>query len=139
MALLIVLVYDLPSSIGVLEERNDASQREVSPIARLAGLVEPDAVVTYYMYNDIFAVYAERTVLNCRHMAPYDPASGEYRYSEFEPRLVAEINYWLDSGIPTRYVYDRDPPLFDSYRILAEHFSLKPLGNEQTIWHVGQW
>jgi hypothetical protein len=137
-AFTILLVYDLPSSIGALEERNNASQREVARIVRMADLMESDAVVMSYVYNDIFAVYGERSVLNYRHMVPYDPNSDEYRYSEFEPRLVAEINYLLDSGIPTYYVYDRDPPLLDSYQILAEHFILKPIGNEETIWQVGQ-
>ena len=137
-ALIISLVLALPSHIGELTERNQASQRVVTRIVSMATAMEPDAVVMSYVYNDIFAVYGERSVLNYRHIVPYDPVSDQYVYSEFEPRLVKEVNYLLDRGIPTYYIYDRDPPLSDSFRILTEHFSLTLLANEETIWQVSQ-
>jgi hypothetical protein len=136
--LIIALVYDLPSQFGELAERNQASQREVARVVSLATAMEPGAVVMSYVSNDLFAVYGERSVLNYRHMVPYDPASGQYMYSEFAPRLVKEVNYLLDQGIPTYYIYDRDPPLLDSYRILAEHFSLTSVGDADIVWQVAR-
>ena len=136
--LIIGLIYDLPSQIGDLAERNQASQGTVARIVQMTTVMEPDAVVMSYAYNDLFAIYGERSVLNYRHIIPYDPVANEYRVSEFEPRLVKEVNYLLDLGIPTYYVYDREPPLYDSYRILQEHFSLTLAGDQEGIWKISQ-
>jgi hypothetical protein len=134
--LAVSLVYDLPSQLIDLVERNQASQQSVEQVIQMAALTEPDAVILSYLYNDLFAVYGARSVLNYRHIIPYDPASNQYLLAEFEPILVAEINYLLDQGISTYYIQDRDPALFDIDIVLEKHFTLVPVGDESVVWRI---
>jgi len=123
----VVLIFDLPSQLGDLAVRNRESQEVVEQIVAMAALTEPDAVIMSYRYNDLLATYGRRSVLNYRHMLPYDPVSNEYLFSEFDTRLVGEVNYLLEHGVPVYFVHDRDPALFDTEKLLEEHFRLTAL------------
>jgi hypothetical protein len=134
--LAVSLVYDLPSQIAEQVERNQASQRTVEQVVQLSALTEPDAVILSYLYNDLFAVYGARSVLNYRHIIPYDPASDRYLLAEFEPILVGEIEHLLDQGISTYYIQDREPALYDIDKVLKKHFSLVPVGDGNVVWRI---
>ena len=134
--LVVVLIFDLPSQLGDLAVRNRESQEVVEQVVAMAMLTEPDAVIMSYRYNDLLATYGRRSVLNYRHMLPYDPVSNEYLFTEFEPRLVGEVNYLLEHGVPIYFVHDRDPSLFDTDKILEEHFRLTALEGTDAVVHV---
>ena len=130
------IVHNLPSELALLQARNEATQAQIDQVQQMVASTEPNAVILSYVFNDLIAVYGHRSVLNYRHISPYDPVSGAYQHSEFEGLLVEEINQLLDQGTPVYYILDRDVPLYDSYEILMQHFKLTPILNGGPIYQV---
>jgi len=132
------IVYGLPGTLATLSSRNQAAQATVEQARRLAELTEPNAVVLSYVFNDLIAVYGQRSVLDYRHMPPYNPVSKTYEYSGFEDSLVNQVSWLLDQGTPVYYVLDQNPPLYNSYEVLRRHFELTPVDSDRPIYRVGR-
>lgn len=123
-------------TLAGLRERNQTAQSTIARARELSNFTEPDAVVLSYAYNDLIAVYGQRSVLNYRHMVPWDQAAGRYVHELFETVLTAEITRLLSTGTPVYYILDRNPPLLDSFAILQRHFDLQPVSPDQPIYRV---
>jgi 4-amino-4-deoxy-L-arabinose transferase-like glycosyltransferase len=126
--LLAILLSGLPGKATLLETRNRAAQANIQRTVTLIAPTEPNAVVLSYTLNDLIAVYGHRSVLNYRHIPPYDPVAGEYQYDRLECLLVEEVKRLLNLGVPVYYILDGSPPLFHSNEILRRHFILSSDG-----------
>jgi hypothetical protein len=133
-----LLLYRVPQNAAVLADTRQGSQATIEQTLRLIQPTEPNAVILSYVYNDIIAVFGQRSVMNYRHMAPYDEVTGKYQYALLEGILVAEVNRLLDEGTPVYYILDGNPPLFRSDEMLRRHFELIPIAAEQPVYRVGQ-
>ena len=136
--LTIGMLYKLPANLAALDQVNQSAHAQVKYVQQLISSTEPNAVVMSYVFNDLIAVYGHRSVLNYRHMVPYDLVSGHYQYSQFEGVLITEVNRLLSQGIPVYYLLDSDPALYDSYSILGRHFRLLPVINGGSLYKVIQ-
>jgi hypothetical protein len=134
--LAIGMLYRLPANLAALTARNQTAQATIDRAQNLMAPTEPNAVILSYMFNDLIAVYGHRSVLNYRHMPPYDPASGTYQYSQFENLLAAEVSRLLDQGTPVYYVIDSTPPLYRSDEILRRHFELRPVSEGEPLYRI---
>jgi len=136
LALAISMMYGLPGKLKDLEERNQSALATVQHAIGLAEQIEPNAVVMSYTLNDMIAVYGHRSVLNYRHMPPYDPVSGKYQYTQFEELLVSEVEKLLAQNVPVYYVVDSQPSLYKSEEILRRHFDLVALREGEPIYRI---
>ena len=134
--LLVGLLYTMPAKLQDLQVRNKSTQANIQNILRMVEPTEPNAVVLSYSFNDVIAVYGKRSVLNYRHMPPYDPVSGKYRGDQFESLLLNEITQLLDQNIPVYYVTDRQPSLYKSEEILRQNFEFAGLQDDLSIFRV---
>jgi 4-amino-4-deoxy-L-arabinose transferase-like glycosyltransferase len=136
LVLIAAMLYRVPANVTALDASRQAAQNQVEGVTRWAAMLEPDAVVMSYTLNDQIAVYGHRSVLNYRHLTPYDPVTGKYLYTQFEPLLVDEVSQLLAEGVPVYYVFDQDPSLLKSYEILQAHFRLQLLTENPSIYRV---
>ena len=132
-----LMLYNLPADLGTLAARNQSAKGAVDRVRSLIAPTESNAVILSYIFNDLIAVYGHRSVLNYRHMIPYDPVTGHYVSDQFENLLTDEIGRLLKQGTPVYYALDRDPPLYDSDNILKRHFELVPTSD--AILYRVQW
>jgi hypothetical protein len=135
-ALVGVLLYRVPQTVAALDGARQSAQAAIAQALRLTQLTEPDAVVLSYSFNDMIAVYGQRSALTYRHMVSYDEAAGKYNYDQFESLLVAEVKRLLDTGTPVYYVVDRRPSLLNSYEILEHHFRMTSVSGDEMLYRV---
>ena len=136
--LTVILLGRVPQSVATLQAVQASSLAAIEHVVRLIQPTEPDAVILSYAYNDSIAVYAHRSALTYRHMAPYDEPTGKYQYDQIAPLLVAEINRLLDEGTPVYYVLDGNPPLYKSDQLLQRYFDLMPVSNDSSLFRVSR-
>lgn len=135
-ALIAVLLYRVPQTVATLDVARQSAQGRIAQALRFAQLTEPDAVILSYVYNDLIAVYGHRSVLNYRHMVPYNPVTGRYQSAGYEELLVAEIRRLLDEGTPVYYILDGNPPLYNSDQMLRRHFELTQISDTSPAYRV---
>ena len=115
----------------------DANNRSVVALAReLSAPLEANAVVMSYAYNDMIAIYGNRSVLNYRRIPASDSDLGRYRLEMLEPCLVGSTGRLLDQAIPVYYVADRQPSYWGSLEILERHFTLEAVRSDPTVYRV---
>lgn len=126
--LIVLLIWSLPRAVGSLpqlNERNKIAANRVNYVLQILEPTEPNAVILAYTQNELVVLYGQRTTLNYRYMIPYSQEENRYFYEDFAPLLVEEINYLLEQNRPVYYHYDQEPPLYNSYEILTQHFTLR--------------
>lgn len=134
--LIIGMFYNLPANLTSLESRNQSAQASIARVQKWVMATEPNAVLMSYIFNDAIAVYGHRSVLNYRHMPPYDPVVGTYQYDRFEELFVDEINRLLSQSQPVYYILDTTPSLFDSFEILSQYFIVERVIQAEPIFRV---
>jgi hypothetical protein len=132
------LLYRVPQTMAALDGARQSAQANIAQAQRLAQLTEPEAVLLSYSFNDMIAVYGQRSMLTYRHMVPYDEAAGTYHYDQFESLLVDEVQRLLAAGTPVYYVVDRQPSLLHSFEILQRHFQVTPVSGDAVLYRVQQ-
>lgn len=136
LSLAIGLCFIMIAHRDALITRN-ANNRTVVALAReLSGPLEAGAVVMSYAYNDMIAIYGNRSVLNYRRIPTSDPEMGRYRLEMLEPCLVGSTSRLLDQSTPVYYVADRQPSYWDSLEILERHFTLEVVRSDPTVYRV---
>ncbi len=130
------LLITLPATLDTLSAHNRSAQATIAQARELGTQTEPNAVMLSYAFNDLIAIYANRSMLNYRHMVPWDRVAGRYVYEQFEELFTAEVARLLTAGIPVYYVLDRDPPLLDSFAILQRHFSVQPVRSDLPVYRL---
>lgn len=119
-------------------EANAAGRSTVARVRQLVAPLEPEAVVLSVTYNDLIAVYGQRSVLNYRRIPISDPTLGRYRTEMLEPCLAGSVARLRDRAIPVYYIVDQQSPAWDPLPILQRHFTLTELGGDTRIVRVGE-
>lgn len=128
-SLAFVMLYSFPAVFEQLASRNLNAEAAIMQATQIANQTETNAVILSYGYNDLLAVYGERSTLTYRHMTPYDRVTGVYHYAEFEGLLIEEVTGLLRANTPVYYLLDSQPPLLDSYAILERYFVMELVVN----------
>ena len=134
LALVIAVFLPVPGHVAAMNERNVASHTTVETVRAFTVGLEQDAVVMSYAYNDLIAVYGDRSVLNFRRIPTSDAALGRYRLEMLEPCLVGAVDRLLAHSIPVYTVVEQPPASWDTHAILERHFTLaEPVGNPPLV------
>lgn len=134
--LTLVLLGRVPQSVVTLQVTRASSLATIEQVVQLMRPTEPNAVILSYAFNDVIAVYARRSAMTYRQMVPYDPSTGTYQYQQIENILAAEIDRLLAEGTPVYYILDGNPPLYNSDRLLQQHFKLTPISDTSPVYRV---
>lgn len=134
--LLLLLLYPLPGYLSELRERNRGADATYDMILDWLEPIEPNAVVMSYQLNDQIAVFGERSVLNYRHILPYDSAENRYRNDLLEPCLLASVNALQSRDIPVYFIEDRVPSLMGTLELLQDHYSAERVRENPNIYRI---
>ena len=122
-ALLLLALWPLPDSLRAAAERNAANTAQVAQVRSLTAASTPDSVFMSYPWNDLIAVYGERSVFNYRRVPVSDPATQSFRTEEAVPTVVAVVAKLLEQGKPVYYVDTGSNFWPDLLGILQTHFA----------------
>lgn len=134
--LVAVLLLGLPSHLSGLSLQRQQAEAEITRIQDMVSGLEPNGVVLAYALNDLVAVYGKRSVLNYRHMPPYDANTKSYDYSRYEQLLVEEVRRLQDRGIPIYFIQDTQSPPYQTDEILNRRFKLSQVGRSQAVYRI---
>ncbi len=134
LALAIGVFLPVPGHVAALQERNAAARATIETVRAFTAGLEQDAVVLSYPYNDLIAVYGDRSVLNYRRIPASDADLGRYRLEMLEPCVVGAVDRLLARAIPVYAVIEQPPSSWDTHAILQRHFTLaEPVGNPPLV------
>jgi hypothetical protein len=121
--LLLLAVWRLPTDLTVVAQRNQDNARHVALMQTLTAGTPEDAVFMSYPWNDLLAVYGERSVFTFRRVPVSDAAAQRYHIDAAIPTIISVITTLLEQGKSVYYVAtgsDFIPGLPDT---LQTHFS----------------
>ncbi len=136
LSLVIGLCFIMAGHRNTLMNRDAGNRAVVALVQELSAPLEADAVVMSYAYNDMIAIYGNRSVLNYRRIPISDAEEGRYRLEMLEPCLVGSTRRLLDQSIPVYYVLDRQPSSWGSLEILERFFVLESVRGDPTVYRV---
>ena len=116
-------------------EADDTTARAREAVA-IAARTPRDAVLISYEWNDLLAVYGQRSVLNVRRVPPSDTEQDRYRTDLLPTCLTAAVDELLDAGRSVFVVDGATPASIDPLPILRGRFELETLGGDPALLRV---
>lgn len=95
LVLLLLAVWQVPEHLDAVSLRNQDNDRQVALITAVTAITPEDAVLMSYPWNDLLAVYGDRSVFTFRR-APATAAA--------IPTIISVITTLLEEGKPVYYV-----------------------------------
>jgi hypothetical protein len=135
-ALLLLALWPLPDSLRAATERNAANTSQIAQVRALTAASAPDSVFMSYPWNDLIAVYGERSVFNYRRVPVADPATQSFRTEEAVPTVVAVVAKLLEQGKPVYYVDTGSNFWPDLLGILQTHFATEVSTQDGVTLHL---
>lgn len=123
LGLLVLAVWQAPANLDAIVRRNQDNARHVALMQTLTTGTPEDAVFMSYPWNDLLAVYGDRSVFTYRRVPVSDAEAQRYHIDAAVSTIVSVITTLLEQGKPVYYVAtgsDFIPGLPDT---LQEHFA----------------
>lgn len=127
LGLLVLAVWHLPASLDAIARRNQDNARHAALMQALTAGTPEDAIFMSYPWNDLLAVYGDRSVFTFRRVPVSDAEAQRYAIDAAVPTIISVITTLLEQGKPVYYVAtgsDFIPGLPDT---LQEHFATETI------------
>jgi hypothetical protein len=135
--LFVVAVWQLPDTVQESVHRNQTSTQHVKLVQSITSTTPTNAVFMSYPWNDLFAVYGNRSVFNYRRVAVSDPALQQYRTKEAVPVIIEVISTVLKHNQPVYFVNSSNNFINDLPAIFNSHFLVETLIiNDMTVYKL---
>ncbi len=120
----LLALWPLPGGVQAASQRNQDSAAHVALVRAVTADTPADAVFMSYPWNDLIALYGNRSVFNYRRVPVSDPEQQRYLDREAVPTILATISALLEQGKPVYYVDAGGGFMPDLLAILQENFAV---------------
>lgn len=132
--LAVVLVWArIPAKVDELQRRNRAGDNVIARVQTIAEALPPDAVFLALKHNDLYALYAGRSVFNYRRILRTNPQTERFDMAQFEACLVQTIDRLHAQNVPVYFVEDDG---WNMPALLQTHFELAAALPDQPVQAV---
>jgi hypothetical protein len=117
-------LWPLPGGVQAASQRNQGNAAQVALVRAVTADTPAAAVFMSYPWNDLIALYGNRSVFNYRRVPVSDPEQQRYLDREAVPTILATVATLLKQGKPVYFVDAGGGFLPDLLELLQENFAV---------------
>ncbi|MBX2997410.1 MAG: hypothetical protein KF893_02780 [Caldilineaceae bacterium] len=135
--LVALAIWQIPDTLESPANRNQTNTQHIALIQSITARTESNAVFMSYAWNDLIAIYGDRSVFNYRRVPVSDPVQGRYHIVEAIPVIMDVITALLKQHIPVYFVAGHNNFINDLPETLTSHFSVELINiNDVTLYKL---